>query len=143
MDLFRQGVVAVIRQFDGQVLIFERRDHPGSWQFPQGGIEGTETPEQALFRELKEEIGTDQIRILKKSAKTTSYRWKKKESRYVGQEHHWFLCEFINKASPDLSGADHSFRSFKWIEASQVLPHTVDWKQDSIRMGLQFLDLIK
>ena len=146
-DRFRQGVVAVIAGAKGtaeeaKVLLFERKDHPNSWQFPQGGIEGQETPEQALLRELMEEIGTHQVQILLKAPQTTFYRWRKKESRFVGQEHHWFLCQFIDGATPLLEKADHSFLSYKWVSPEDVLHQTVEWKRQSICLGLQYLKLI-
>ena len=59
---FRAGVVAVVRRSDGQVMAFERADAPGAWQLPQGGIESGETPEQAAWRELREETGPDEPR---------------------------------------------------------------------------------
>ena len=148
VDLFRQGVVAVIvgregSDQEGQLLLFERKDHPGSWQFPQGGIEAQETAEEALLRELAEEIGTNQVTILKKSLKNTFYRWRKKESRFVGQEHQWFLCQFQKGAEPQLQKGDHSFKSYEWVLPADVIPHTVEWKRASITMGLQYLGLIK
>ncbi len=127
---------------EGCVLLFERKDHPGSWQFPQGGIEGSETPEQALFRELLEEIGTDKVQVLAKAANTTSYRWRKKESRFVGQEHHWFLCQLDSGIEPQLEKADHSFLSYKWAAPDAVILQTVEWKRQSISLGLQYLNLI-
>ncbi len=54
----RWGIIAVIIDESGKVLLFERSDRLDSWQFPQGGIKSGETPEQALFRELEEEVGT-------------------------------------------------------------------------------------
>ena len=53
---FRTNVAAVVRDDAGRILICERRDVPGAWQFPQGGVNDGETLEQALARELYEEI---------------------------------------------------------------------------------------
>ena len=44
-----------------EIFIAERNDLAGVWQFPQGGIDEGETSEEALFRELKEEIGTNKV----------------------------------------------------------------------------------
>src|SRR5207237_1000913 len=52
---YRHGVVAVVRNPDGLLLIGERSDLPGTWQFPQGGRMPGETPEETLARELTEE----------------------------------------------------------------------------------------
>lgn len=53
---FRPNVGIILANDDGQVLWAKRIGH-NAWQFPQGGIQFGETPEQALFRELREEIG--------------------------------------------------------------------------------------
>ena len=49
---YRPNVAAIIRRPDGRVLLGERSDFPGSWQFPQGGIDPGEAPEQAVRREV-------------------------------------------------------------------------------------------
>jgi len=55
-DGFRPNVGIVIANDCGQVL-WARRVGQSAWQFPQGGINDGETPEQALYRELYEEVG--------------------------------------------------------------------------------------
>ena len=69
----RRGVVAVLINSTGHVLLCERDDRPDSWQFPQGGIEPGETPETTVMRELQEELGTAHCQILKKSDTLTHY----------------------------------------------------------------------
>ncbi|HEX4084898.1 MAG TPA: NUDIX domain-containing protein, partial [Chthoniobacteraceae bacterium] len=53
---YRRNVAAILRNSSGKLLIGERVDREGAWQFPQGGVDGAETLEQALARELWEEI---------------------------------------------------------------------------------------
>src|SRR5258708_37732348 len=53
---FRPNDGAIVRRSNGRILVGERSDRAGCWQFPQGGIKNSETPEQALQRELQEEI---------------------------------------------------------------------------------------
>ncbi len=55
-DGFRPNVGIIIVNDQGQ-LLWARRVGQNAWQFPQGGIKSDETPQQALFRELHEEIG--------------------------------------------------------------------------------------
>ncbi len=56
---YRPNVAAILQDEAGMILICERADHPGSWQFPQGGIDAGETPESALPRELWEELSLE------------------------------------------------------------------------------------
>jgi len=53
-------VVAAILEREGRVLVCQRRpdqSHPLKWEFPGGKVEAGESPEQALARELEEELG--------------------------------------------------------------------------------------
>ena len=54
--LYRRNVAIILRRSDGCVLVCERADYPGSWQFPQGGIDKGETDAEALEREVREEV---------------------------------------------------------------------------------------
>ena len=56
-DGFRANVGIVVANDHGQVLWARRVGGRDAWQFPQGGINQGETPEQALYRELEEEVG--------------------------------------------------------------------------------------
>lgn len=61
----RQVVAAVIERADRRLLIGQRRRHDSSplkWEFPGGKVEPEETPEQALARELREELGATLVR---------------------------------------------------------------------------------
>ena len=55
-DGFRPNVGIILANHKGEVL-WARRIGQDSWQFPQGGIKHNESPEQALYRELAEEVG--------------------------------------------------------------------------------------
>src|SRR5947207_8758 len=55
--LFRPNVAAILLNMENEMLIAERAHIRGSWQFPQGGVDPGESLEEALFRELEEEIG--------------------------------------------------------------------------------------
>ena len=54
---YRANVAAIIINPEGNLLICERATVPGAWQFPQGGVDHGESSEQALFREVSEEVG--------------------------------------------------------------------------------------
>ena len=61
---YRQGVGLCLFNREGLVLVAERRDRPGAWQMPQGGIQKRKRWHVAALRELKEEVGTDKAEII-------------------------------------------------------------------------------
>ena len=85
-DGYRPNVGIIITNSDGQ-LLWARRYGQDAWQFPQGGIKNDETPEQALYRELKEEIGLspDQVELLGATHGWLRYRLPKRMVRRNSQ----------------------------------------------------------
>jgi putative (di)nucleoside polyphosphate hydrolase len=142
MEEYRRGVVAVLCNAENEILLCERSDHPGVWQFPQGGIESGEEPEQAFFRELREEIGNDRCTILKIATKTTKYRWPKSNDHRVGQEHIWILAAFGPSQEPNLARGDGSFRAYCWVRPEAAPALSIDWKRPAMEEGLRNLGLI-
>ena len=120
--IYRPNVAAIIRRSDHKILIGERSDRPGSWQFPQGGIKTRETPEEALERELFEEVGLPRgsYRIVERKE---SYRYlfdtgRTKEG-YHGQEQIYFLVELLPGFEPDHETTEPEFRALRWIDPSE------------------------
>ena len=55
-------VIGIITNEQDEILIAQRtakQSHAGLWEFPGGKVEAGERPEQALVRELKEELNID------------------------------------------------------------------------------------
>jgi putative (di)nucleoside polyphosphate hydrolase len=119
--IYRPNVAAIIRRSDNKILVGERSDVPGSWQFPQGGIKPRETPEQALERELLEEVGLPgaAYRII---ARKEPYRYLFDKGRtkegFHGQEQIYFLVELLPGFEPKHETSDPEFRALKWIAPS-------------------------
>jgi putative (di)nucleoside polyphosphate hydrolase len=118
MPLFRPNVAFILQNPAGEILICERSDALGCWQFPQGGIKREESPAQALSREVEEELGLlpSQYRIL---ATKGPYRYLftdgYKKKNYDGQEQHYFLAELTQADA--LIRLDHAgeFRATRWL----------------------------
>jgi len=126
---YRKNVAALLVNADDHLLIAERIRHANSWQFPQGGIDRGESPDQALFRELREEIGTPphMIHVLDRR-EGYRYEFPAKMQRFgsnVGQEQTYFLCRFLGEDGDiNLRTRHPEFRSFRWIDPQDF---SLDW----------------
>ena len=117
---YRPNVAAVLRRSDGRVLIAQRSDYPESWQFPQGGRDAGESAEDALRREVREEVGIlpEHYRVLRRCG---PYRYDfpagPDRRGFAGQEQLYFLCQ-LNGTAPaiDLSGCCGEFLAVRWVE---------------------------
>jgi len=99
IERYRPNVAALIVRINKhgkvQMLLGKRRDFPGCWQWPQGGIDHGETREEALFRELEEETGLTALSILFTYSKPIRYVFdrqrKEKFKNYIGQEQFYYV----------------------------------------------------
>ena len=118
--LYRPNVAGILRNSKGKILVCERVGKPGAWQFPQGGIDEGETPREALYRELEEEISLSpaHYKIIEERG---GYRYQFTEGRlkfgiYGGQEQTYFLCDFLGKDKHIQVDTDHpEFQLVRWI----------------------------
>jgi putative (di)nucleoside polyphosphate hydrolase len=135
---YRPNVAAIIRKNDGRILIGERFNIPGCWQFPQGGVKKSEPSAEALIRELKEEVSleTRHYRVVDSKG---PYRYLFGQGRtkegYHGQEQTYFLVDLLASES-QVSAATESpeFRQIRWIRPEEF---QISWlpgfKQDVYR----------
>jgi putative (di)nucleoside polyphosphate hydrolase len=125
---YRPNVAAVLQRADGRVLIGQRSDYPDSWQLPQGGIDRGESAEEALRREVLEEvgIGPDRYAI---TARTGPHRYDfpfgEDRRGYGGQEQTYFLCRLkeTGDAEVDLSATCGEFQAVRWVEVENFPVH--------------------
>ena len=108
MVQYRSNVAALMVDPSGSLLICERVNVPGAWQFPQGGVDPGESLEQALFREVREEVGLE-AEHYEVTAMRKGYRYlypedirEKKVRKHGshGQEQTYFLCRLKAGAPP-------------------------------------------
>jgi putative (di)nucleoside polyphosphate hydrolase len=142
MSLFRKGLVAVIVNDERHVLICQRAVIPDAWQFPQGGIELNESPTQAFFRELVEELGNNSCEILRVGNRTTTYQWPSGIGDFLGQKQAWFLARFKENELPNLKNSDGTFLSWKWESPQRAIDMMVDWKRSAFEQGMKILGLL-
>jgi putative (di)nucleoside polyphosphate hydrolase len=125
---YRSNVGMIIRRADGKILIGERSNVAGAWQFPQGGVKKSETLREALARELHEEafLSPSEYRVLDSKG---PYRYlfppgRTKEG-FNGQEQTYFLVELTRADSNIVAGTEQSeFAQFRWIDPSEF---QIDW----------------
>ena len=115
---YRPNVAGILERADGQILIGERRDFPGAWQFPQGGVDAGETLKEALEREIWEEVGltpeTYEIGEMRGPYRYEFMR-KRKNWGFGGQEQHYFLLHARPDCTPNIEVAHPEFRKLRWI----------------------------
>jgi len=128
MNQYRPNVALVLRNRSGKILIGERLDYPGCWQFPQGGQKKGEWPEEALKREAKEELNLSaQAYKILRAFPGYRYDFPKGAGKqdFVGQEQTFFLAELQQEnALPEGLIQSPEFRSVRWIQPSEF---DADW----------------
>ena len=149
---FRANVGIVICNRNGQVF-WARRFGQHSWQFPQGGIDEGESAEQAMFRELKEEVGLnpEQVKVLRVTKNWIRYRLPKRLIRQdstpvcIGQKQKWFLLQLTcPDQEVDLLHSGHpEFDDWRWVSYWYPVRNVVSFKRDVYRKVMkEFLTVV-
>ncbi|MDU7693265.1 MAG: RNA pyrophosphohydrolase [Helicobacter sp.] len=125
---YRPNVAAVIMSPSYpqicEFFIARRVDLKRVWQFPQGGIDEGESPQSALLRELKEEIGTDNVEVISECPKWMYYDFPKGISRkmypFDGQKQKYFLVRLKSIDDINLSTLNPEFDRYKFISYEEI-----------------------
>jgi len=143
---FRPNVGIVIANDRGQLLWARRVGGRDAWQFPQGGINRGEKPEQALYRELEEEVGLDPgaVEVMACTRGWLRYRLPKRFIRKgqdpvcIGQKQKWYLLRLL--ADESAIRLDHNakpeFDHWQWVSYWYPLGQVVYFKRDVYRRAL-------
>ncbi len=136
---YRLNVGMVILNKEGQVLLGRRPGVSNAWQFPQGGLLPNETPKEALFRELFEELGlrSEDVEYLSETRGWLSYRLPERFRRYdtkplcVGQRQKWFLLRLlVDDQRIRLDRAEKpEFDDWHWVDYWYPMEHVVAFKR--------------
>ena len=150
-DGYRKNVGIIVCNYDQQVLWARRARHDG-WQFPQGGIEPEESPREAAFRELYEEIGLARkdVKLLGNTESWLRYDvpYAIRSRRYLqprpfrGQKQRWFLFQLIAQESRvrlDISEKPE-FDCWEWVDYWQPLNQIVEFKKQVYKKALTELE---
>ena len=142
---FRPNVGIILVNARNEVFWGKRiREH--SWQFPQGGINHGESPEQAMYRELYEEVGLrpEHVKILGRTRGWLRYEvprnWIRREWRnsYRGQKQIWYLLRLVGRDSDvSLRASSHpEFDAWRWSNYWVPLDAVIDFKRLVYQMAL-------
>jgi putative (di)nucleoside polyphosphate hydrolase len=147
-DGFRPNVGIILLNQKNQVF-WGKRIRTHSWQFPQGGIDRGETPEQAMFRELHEEIGLrpEHVAVIARTRDWLRYevpeRYIRRDARghYKGQKQIWFLLRLLGGDwQLNLRATDHpEFDAWRWNDYWVPLDLVIEFKRAVYQRALEEL----
>lgn len=147
-DGFRPNVGIVLIRDDGRVF-WARRIHRDGWQFPQGGMNSDETPLEAMYRELFEEVGlsAEDVEVLGSTPGWLRYRLPRRCVRAtqrpvcIGQKQVWFLLRLRAEESAVRLDASDSpeFVDYRWVDFWYPLKNVVSFKRGVYERALRHL----
>ena len=134
----RIGVGAIVLNKKNQVLVGKRKDNPvDKWQMPQGGVNDGEDLTSAMKRELNEETGIENIKILNEIDGWFEYElpnyllgkiWR---GKFRGQKQKWFIVKFLgNDEEINLEKDKPEFIEWKWLDIENLPNVIVDFKKN-------------
>jgi len=146
---YRLNVGIILINESGRVFWGKRHGHD-AWQFPQGGLATGETPLEAMYRELGEEIGLDHgdVEVLGATKRWLKYRLPKQYLRHgsaplvIGQKQKWYLLKLTTseqKVRLDLSDSPE-FDSWRWIDYFEPQEHVIFFKKQVYMQALKELE---
>jgi len=135
---YRKNVAAVILSprypQKCEFFIAHRTDIKNAWQFPQGGIDEGETPQDALKRELLEEIGCNDVEILGEFPEWITYDFpptaRGKCYPFDGQTQKYFLVRLKENAHIDLNAFDvPEFKEYEFVAYEELFSRVTYFKR--------------
>lgn len=147
-DGFRPNVGIILSNTKGQ-LLWARRIGQDAWQFPQGGMRSDETPAEAMYRELAEEVGlrSEHVDLLGATRGWLRYRLprqfirRKSRPLCVGQKQVWFLLRMLcADRAVCLNRSDNpEFDTWRWVNYWEPLNEVVAFKRNVYKKALSEL----
>ncbi len=133
----RIGVGVVVLNSDNKVFVGKRKDNPvDKWQMPQGGVDTGENFLSAMKRELFEETGIKNIKVIKELDYWLEYDLPKSlvgiiwKGKFRGQKQKWFITRFLgNDDEINLNVKKPEFIQWRWIDAEDLPNVIVDFKK--------------
>ncbi len=147
-DGFRPNVGIIVANDDGR-LLWARRIRQNAWQFPQGGILPNESPEQALYRELYEELGltSSDVKLIGCTRGWLRYQLPTQFLRHhiqplcIGQKQKWFMLRLVSgeeKIKLNTSSSPE-FDRWRWVHYWYPLKQVIPFNRHVYRRALEEL----
>ncbi|MEL6303096.1 MAG: RNA pyrophosphohydrolase [Pseudomonadota bacterium] len=135
---FRANVGIIVANDSGKLLLAGRAGRKG-WQFPQGGVAPGESAEQAMYRELEEELGLrpDDVELLGFTSDWIPYRLPDRFVRRhskplcIGQKQRWFMLRLVSDESAlrfDLTDKPE-FDRWRWVDYWRPVNEVIYFKR--------------
>ena len=145
-NLYRPNVAMIIVSnnypAEKEIFLAKRNDMSDVWQFPQGGIDEGEEVQEALFRELKEEIGTNKVKIIAEYPEWISYNFPPKIAKtmkpWIGQRQRYFLVKLKKSAKIDIQTKHPEFDDYKFVSVDEVLKQSASFKQEVYKSVIKY-----
>jgi putative (di)nucleoside polyphosphate hydrolase len=144
---YRPNVGIILANGRNEVF-WGKRVNQHAWQFPQGGIQHGETPLQAMYRELQEEIGLARahVRMLGRTREWLRYevpeKWMRRAKEgscaYRGQKQIWFLLRMVGRdCDVKLRASGHpEFDAWRWHDYWVPVESVIEFKREVYRQAL-------
>jgi 8-oxo-dGTP pyrophosphatase MutT (NUDIX family) len=114
------GGVVFVRGGSGEIRILILQHEGGKWMLPKGTIEAGETPEAVALREVREETGLSQVRIVKDLGEERySFFWRTEDAFY-DKTVHYFLLEFLGGEEP-VPQREEGFVAVEWVTLEDAM----------------------
>lgn len=144
---YRECVGIILVNLQHRIFWGQRIGNQNAWQFPQGGILKHEIPEEAVYRELWEEIGlqSQQVKMIAKTKDWLKYNLPKAmihQGRLPlckGQKQIWFLLEMLVTDEQIVLERTNTpeFTAWRWVDYWYPLRRVVAFKRTVYRQVLK------
>ena len=125
-----------------EIFIASRTDVDNAWQFPQGGIDEGESAEDALYRELEEEIGTREIEIIAEYPQWVSYDFPpaiaKKMQPYDGQIQKYYLVKLKKGEKININTEIPEFSEYKFVPTKNIYDYITFFKRTVYKQVIKY-----